>query len=409
MSAQDSLLFIDANIYLDLYCMGSGKKLLALLAEQVNYIFVTQQIVNEVERNKLELAKTSLMKKVSLQTCNMPDHLFGIDESQDKDILQQMREIGQSVANLNNEIVSLASITVEQIAKSEDAVSVALAPIFSKAITHSPEELQRARDRKELGNPPGKKSDPIGDQLTWEQILTNLKGKKRLWIISRDADYWSIFGGKALLNCFLHKELCQIVSEPEVYLFTKALEGIKHFINETGVRADMHLTPEEVEEIELEEQSLSELIEVNRDGLQSLIRSTESGYPAMLQSISEAIKSAESGYPAMLRSISEAVKSAESGYPAMLQLRRSSQLFSQQALTQHSTLQSRLNAVVKPMDDRLNAIPGLNHTPLSDKQSLASPKKEKIRNPFGSSSQEQEENKADQPVKKRKRKKKPGE
>lgn len=69
---------------------------------------------------------------------------------------------------------------MKQISCSEDEVSKALIPIFDKAVAHSPKELQKARNRKEIGNPPGKKGDPLGDQLTWEQILTHFKGKKRL-------------------------------------------------------------------------------------------------------------------------------------------------------------------------------------------------------------------------------------
>jgi len=113
--------------------------------------------------------------------------------------------------------------------------------------------------RREVGNPPGKHANPIGDQLTWEQILTHFKGKRRLWIISRDGDYGTVYGGKGFLNRFLYDELRGVAPDAEVYLFPDTVEGIKHFVDKTGVKAEKRLTPEEVEEIEKEEKSLPQL------------------------------------------------------------------------------------------------------------------------------------------------------
>lgn len=268
MPADDSLLFIDANKYLDLYRIDKGKKLLAPLGEQVDYIFVTQQVFSEVQRNKLLVAAEFLKQKskeLKLQTFNLPDHLSSTSIDQRNGILQQLSEIAQKIKNVNAEVDALVLGIMEQISCSEDEVSKALSPIFVNAVPHSPEELQRARDRRELGNPPGKITNPIGDQLTWEQILTHFKGKKRLWIISRDSDYGTVYGGKGFLNRFLYDELCSIASEPEVYLFEDMVEGIEHFVDTTGVKAEKRLTPEEVEEIEKEEKSLPSLSKSNEE------------------------------------------------------------------------------------------------------------------------------------------------
>ncbi|WP_416670240.1 PIN domain-containing protein [Egbenema bharatensis] len=262
MPADDSLLFIDTNKYLDLYRIDKGKKLLAPLGEQVDYIFVTQQIFSEVQRNKILVAAEFLsqkFKELKLQTFNLPDHLSSTNIDHRNDILQQMSEITQKIKNVNAEVGALALGIMEQISRSEDEVSKALFPIFANAVPHSPEELQRARDRRELGNPPGKIKNPIGDQLSWEQILTHFKGKKRLWIISRDSDYGTVYSGKGFLNRFLYDELCSIASQPEVYLFEDMVKGIDHFVDITGVKAEKRLTPEEVEEIEKEEKSLPSL------------------------------------------------------------------------------------------------------------------------------------------------------
>ena len=274
MSTDDSLLFIDANKYLDLYRMDEGKKFLIPLKGVVDYIFVTQQVVSEVQRNKILVAAEFLEKKcneLKIKGFNLPDHLSSTCIDQRKDILQQMREITKKISNVNTEVDILVLSIMEQISRSEDEVSKALLPIFDKAVSHSSEELQRARERREFGNPPGKSANPIGDQLTWEQILTRFKGKKRLWIISRDGDYGTICAGKGFLNHFLYNDLCKIASEPEVYLFGDLNKGITHFIDTTGVKAEQRLAPEEVEEIERAEKSLPPLIQFSN----SLVRMLE--------------------------------------------------------------------------------------------------------------------------------------
>jgi len=48
MAAEDAVIFIDTQLYIDLYRTVSGKDLLALLEEQRDYIFITEQIVSEV-------------------------------------------------------------------------------------------------------------------------------------------------------------------------------------------------------------------------------------------------------------------------------------------------------------------------------------------------------------------------
>jgi len=157
----------------------------------------------------------------------------------------------------NNEVNTLMLDIMKEIKNSEDEVSKTLSLIFDKAIPHSSEELQRARERRELGNPPGKMTDSIGDQLAWEQILTHFRGKKRLWIITKDSDYSEFYGNETFLSRFLYNELCSISSEPEVYLFQNMVKGIRDFIKKTCLKDENSLTVEEVQDIENEEKSVN--------------------------------------------------------------------------------------------------------------------------------------------------------
>jgi hypothetical protein len=262
MPADDALLLIDANKYLDLYRTDKGKKLLAPLVEQVNYIFVTQQIVDEVQRNKVQVAAdflTSKFKELKLLTFNVPDHLTGANSSQGADILKEMGEVVERLRKMNSDVDSLGLGILEQISRSEDEVSVSLASIFANAISHSSEVLERAKARRERGNPPGKITNALGDQITWELVLSNFQGKRRIWVISRDGDYGTIYGGKGFLNRFLYDELQKVSPNSQAFLFSDSVEGIRHFVETTGAKADARLTPEEAREIEKEEQSLDPL------------------------------------------------------------------------------------------------------------------------------------------------------
>ena len=65
------ILFIDANMYLDLFRTNSGKQLLDTLEEQQQYIFVTKQIVWEVERDKVRIGRhLSCKETVEIGQCS---------------------------------------------------------------------------------------------------------------------------------------------------------------------------------------------------------------------------------------------------------------------------------------------------------------------------------------------------
>ena len=76
MAADDALLFIDANKYLDLYQVVNGRAVLAALGEQADHILITRQVVDEVMRSKtrvmaglyLSILGSSRLKAIACQT-----------------------------------------------------------------------------------------------------------------------------------------------------------------------------------------------------------------------------------------------------------------------------------------------------------------------------------------------------
>ena len=221
------------------------------------------QIVEEVQRNKLEVAADHLTKQfeqLKVQGFHVPDYLFDISGEIADQQHEKLKGINQKIKELKDDLMNATFQTLQRICRSEDEVSSALGVLFSKALTHTPEEIQRARERKERGNPPGKKAGPLGDQLTWEQLLSHAKGKSKLWIISRDSDYRTLHCDKRFLNPLLYQDLLRMNQPPpEVFCFDSIDEGIRDFVKATGVKAEKLPTLEESIEIREEEDSLPPL------------------------------------------------------------------------------------------------------------------------------------------------------
>jgi hypothetical protein len=263
MVSVKGMLFIDANLYLELYRTVTGKKLLAGLEEQRDHIFVTAQVVDEVQRRKVEVAASFLAeqcKKLTLDSVAVPDYLSSTTDDRTRRMREQIQEIRNKIKETKEEWKQLAHDLLGQISRSEDEISKALAGIFAQAISPNEGELQRAKARKERGNPPGKKADPLGDQLSWEQILSYCQDKRRLWVITRDGDYVTEHEGKVFLNAALYQELARLYqSAPEVFCFNNIPDGLRHFANTTQVKAEKLPTLEETEQIKKEQESLPPL------------------------------------------------------------------------------------------------------------------------------------------------------
>lgn len=256
------VLFIDANQYLTLYGLIAGqRKLLSALEEQKAHVFVSAQIVDEVLRNKLRHAQfffSDKLKELGAIEPAIPDHL--LDVSDEKTI--ELRRSFDQAKRASIELKELARAALSRISRSDDEVSKRLAVQFDQAKQPNVVELQRARERRERGNPPGKSKDPLGDQITWEQLLVYCKeiSCKRIWIITSDQDFWIKWEKQFLLNSLLHRDLAAACGLTlEVHCFADMAEGISHFGKNADVKADQLPTDEETAEIKKEIENLPPL------------------------------------------------------------------------------------------------------------------------------------------------------
>lgn len=278
MNAQP-VLFIDANQYLDLYQMVRGKQLLAALVEQKDYIFVTSQVVDEVNRNKVRMAASFLanaIKKMEFNTMTVPDHMLSTADDRVQRLGKRLQKTCEELTKTRDDFGQLAHDLLEQVSQSKDEVSKALRIIFSKAVAPNAQELERAKQRKVRGNPPGKENDPLGDQLSWEQILTKCKDKPRLWVVTKDSDYATQHGGKLFLNALLHEDLALMCKkQPEVFCFHNLIDGLKHFSATNSVKATKLPSPNETEQIKKEQESLPPLGWLVNDVFSTAVRNTD--------------------------------------------------------------------------------------------------------------------------------------
>jgi hypothetical protein len=256
MQLMKVVLFIDANQYLDLYrLIAGGKKLLDSLEEQKAHIFVSAPIVDEVMRGKLDCARNLFSDKLKEIHSAVPDYLLGISD----DKTAEFKNTFDQAKTASTELAKFAGDALAQISRSDDDVSERLKGLLDKAISPSASEMQRARERKEKGNPPGKPRDPLGDQVTWEQLLTYCKEMKteRLWIITKDNDFYTRWDKRLLLNSLLTRDLRDACgAAPEIHCFSDLLEGIIDFGKNAGVKAEKLPTEAESAEIKQEIEAL---------------------------------------------------------------------------------------------------------------------------------------------------------
>lgn len=230
-----NILFIDTNIYLRFFDGNRKdlKKLLDTLLKVSNNIFITNQIVSEIERNKLPVFKQSInnyTNKLKIETVILPEHFtIDLNNVEIEDWNKRRDTISKENKKLTKEIDKIFVKNLELISKSQDSVSQKLQSIYKYVLNAKDEELIEARKRRELGNPPGKNSDPLGDQVSWEQFLNRAFTYEEVWIITNDSDYITEYEKSLFLNSYLYSELIRKNSTIKINCFNDLLSGLESY------------------------------------------------------------------------------------------------------------------------------------------------------------------------------------
>jgi hypothetical protein len=229
-------IYVDTNIYLNFFKSQANVllKLLPALLEIKEHLFITRQIRDEINRNKLDVTRQTLepvREKVKFREWNLPEILSSKHGKAGPSWSDQAKKEEENVLSLMVQVL-------EDVAASKDPISVALNPVLALAASETAEQVTAARLRREFGNPPGKKSDPLGDRLSWAQFLDVLKAGDELWIVSNDGDYYSSMDGKIYLNAFLMQELSlRGIEFSKVHVFDNLARALSHFGDEVKVKS----------------------------------------------------------------------------------------------------------------------------------------------------------------------------
>lgn len=253
--------FIDANIYLNFFDSNKPelKKLLDSLLEIKDSLFIGSQIVNEVNRNKLDVAQRSLFNHFkdlsNIKKINLPEHLE-LESENLRNWNKQNNEIHERQRDLKKELEELIHNMLGEIMCSVDKVSQTFNLLFENAVDASEQEIQAARYRREIGNPPGKPNDPLGDQISWEQFKSHSSSSESIWIVTKDSDYYTAFQGKRYLNSLLYNELTTAnVASPSIFCFESLADGLRHFNENSSEKIEKLPTEDELKIITEEELS----------------------------------------------------------------------------------------------------------------------------------------------------------
>jgi len=239
-------LFIDANIYLDFYEIQAVKSLLKPLIDVKDHVLVTSQIVDEVFRNKLDISNKKFvdyLKKVNVSLA-LPDVLTENAVAEiDEGAVTKLKELSSGLKEFKSLLEDIYSKTLEQISNNEDKVSAELMKIFNNSISYTEEQCLLAKKRKFFGNPPGKKGDPIGDEISWEQVLDCAKENNcPIWVVSKDGDFMSkVFYKGAIGNPFLLREISER-GLPNFKFYSDLSTALQEFKKE--YKEDLELPPD---------------------------------------------------------------------------------------------------------------------------------------------------------------------
>jgi hypothetical protein len=203
--------FIDTNIYLNFYRYSAVdleelRKLAAAIENQKMKLCLTSQVEQEFRRNREEVIAEAL-KRFEGETTKLPGFpqlLRNYDECRQLEMLVGKLKVAES-----------HSLHADQV----------IADLFAKAVRLDVSEtlIQKAKDRVDLGNPPGK-GRSYGDAINWEAILASdqFRTQDPFILISRDGDFFSdLFPNK--LSEFLQAEWTKLGRKPiQTYSTLKA-------------------------------------------------------------------------------------------------------------------------------------------------------------------------------------------
>lgn len=182
-------LFIDTNIFLSFYHYSSEdleelKKLGVLISQGRAELYLPEQVRDEFARNRATKINDALRNIRSLKL-SIPLPQIAKDYPEYGIARKALAEADRLMAQLQAKMdADIANVSLK--------ADRTIAELFEKA-TRIPTDsalVALARQRVDLGNPPGK-NNSHGDAINWEALLKSVPDGEDLYFITDDGDYQS--------------------------------------------------------------------------------------------------------------------------------------------------------------------------------------------------------------------------
>jgi predicted nucleic acid-binding protein len=269
------LVFIDTNIFLDFYRMGSGEsahRALKQIDEIKNHVITTYQVEMEFKKNRQRTIIETIkgIKQVDGSHKTMPPLL--IDAQPTKIIRDNLKNIETQQKKIKTRINRI----LQDPTRNDDVYRCA------QRLFKSTSELNLNRDnevrykirrlawkRFVLGYPPRKNTDTsIGDAVNWEWIVHCAKEKNDdAIIVSRDADFGVFHNKDSYINDWLKQEFKSRVNQRKSVRLTNKLSDV---FKELKIKVRQEDEKEEDAIIEKYKELMNISRNVNRDWIQMM-------------------------------------------------------------------------------------------------------------------------------------------
>ncbi|MGM0580494.1 MAG: PIN domain-containing protein [Bacteroidota bacterium] len=219
-------LYLDTNIYLSFYHLSNDdieelKKLLHLVRGDDLELYLPVQTKDEFTRNRDVKIADSLKRFNENKLNNLFPQIvkdFDTEFKEMKDSIKKFEKNKQQIIKRLGEAIKEQELNADKIIKN----------LFSAAteIPITDNLLNKAKNRFDLGNPPGKKGS-YGDALNWESLVSFVKDVDEFNFVSEDKDYYSEVD-KDAINHFLKLEWSE--KHPKITL--KTYKSLSSFLKE---------------------------------------------------------------------------------------------------------------------------------------------------------------------------------
>lgn len=238
--AEQWLIFIDTNIFLDFYRLGgeSAARQLAALDKHRAAIITCDQVRMEFFKNRQKVIVESLGKIPKPNKLSVPPILLEFPPA------KKMSASIDASARLHGQVREKIERILAEPSRN-DPLFRAVRRLFERSGPYNlrasdsrfAEFRQRAQDRFALGYPPRKSSDTsFGDAINWEWIVACASAAPstcHVLIVSRDGDYGVTVGDAAILNDWLKVEFAQRVGGKRKIELTPRLTTALRRLDET--------------------------------------------------------------------------------------------------------------------------------------------------------------------------------